>query len=108
MLLGSPLNRITLLHHAEHMAKVPGKRVVHNRVPVLRDGQRIWIEFEQYDTREGIRDRYPDEYFEVIVRKFLSTRKGNRGKVGAAESYLLDASEFARFAIKWMECIWGE
>jgi aminoglycoside 3-N-acetyltransferase len=108
LLLGSPLTSLTLLHHAEHMAKVPGKRVVHNRTPVLRDGQRVWIEFEQYDTCQGIRDRHHDEYFEVIVGEFLSAGKGNCGKVGAAESYLFDASELARFAIKWMERMWGE
>lgn len=103
LLLGAPLNTITLLHYAEHMARVPNKRIVRNKVPLLRDGQRVWVEFEEFDTCEGIRDRDPEEYFETIAREYLSSGKGYSGKVGAAPSYLFDAADLTEFAIQWVE-----
>jgi len=108
LLLGSPLDRITLLHHAEHMARVPHKRVVRNTVPVLREGQRVWITFEEFDTCEGIRDRAPEEYFGTIAHEYLSSGAGCCGEVGAARATLFDAADLVRFAIQWMERVWGE
>ncbi len=101
-LLGSSLGNITLLHHAEHLANVPNKRVDRYKMPVLRDGKRVWVEIERFDTSRGIVD-WPDNYFETIGREFLATGCGCKGKVGAAESYLFEAASLNSFGIQWME-----
>jgi len=108
LLLGAPFNSITLLHYAEHLANVPNKRVVRYKMPVLRDGQRMWVEIEEFDTNQGIGGRDAGEYFETIAREFLSSGKGRAGKVGAAQSYLFDAADLIQFAIQWMERAFGK
>lgn len=102
LLVGAPFNTITLLHYAEHMAKVPNKRIVHYKMPVLLDGQRVWVEIEEFDTCRGI-VADAEEYFRKIVREYLSSGRGRSGKVGQAQSYLFDAPDLAKFAIEWLE-----
>jgi aminoglycoside 3-N-acetyltransferase len=102
LLLGSPIGSVTVLHHAEHLANVPNKQVDRYRMPVLQDGQRVWMDFEEYDTTEGIVD-WPDNYFETIVKDYLKVGNGRVGRVGAAESYLFEAKPLVAFGIEWME-----
>jgi len=106
LLLGAPLNTITLLHYAENMAKVPNKRITRYRMPVLRNGQRVWVDIEDFDTSRGIVAN-AEEYFRAIVRDYLSSGKGCSGKVGAAQSYLFDAADLVEFAIQWLERTFG-
>jgi aminoglycoside 3-N-acetyltransferase len=40
LLLGSPLDAVTLLHYAEAIASVPAKRIVRYRQPMLIDGKK--------------------------------------------------------------------
>jgi len=84
------------------MADVPNKRIVRYKMPILRDGQRIWVEIEEFDTCRGI-VADAEEYFKTIVHEYLSSGKGCSGKVGAAQSYLFDAASLAEFAIQWLE-----
>jgi len=56
LVLGASLNNISLLHHAEHLANVARKRVARYGLPVMRDGRRVWMDFEVYDTSRGIMD----------------------------------------------------
>ncbi len=107
LLLGAPLNTVTLLHYAETIAHVPGKRVVRYRMPVLQEGKRIWVEIEDIDTSRGAFDWEGGDYFEAIVQEYLALGKGRSGKVGAADSYLFDAAELVRFAVEWMERTFG-
>lgn len=111
LLLGAPLNTITLLHYAEHMAKVPNKRIVRYKMPILRDGQRVWVEIEEFDTSRGIvvdAEEDAEEYFETIAREYISSGKGCSGKIGAAQSYLFDAADLVEFAIEWLESAFGK
>ncbi len=101
--LGAPLETLTLLHYAEIMASVPGKRIVHYKMPVKLQGQREWIELEEYDTSEGIVDWEGEDYFKLIVQDYLNSGGGITGKVGDASAYLIEAVEITEFAIKWME-----
>jgi aminoglycoside 3-N-acetyltransferase len=102
LLLGAPFGSITLLHYAEHMANVPNKQTVHYRMPILKDGQRIWVDVEEFDTCGNV---LPDaeKYFELIPREYLALGKGKSGKIGQAQSYLFDADDFVEFAIQWIE-----
>ena len=42
LLLGSPRWTMTLLHHAEHLADIPGKRILRYEIPILVDGKTVW------------------------------------------------------------------
>ena len=102
LLLGPLLRNITLLHHAEHLAQVPNKRIDRYRMPIIRDGKRVWVEIEEFDTTRGIVD-WPEDYFETIAKEYLASGKGRSGKVGGAQSYLFDGAELTAFGVKWME-----
>lgn len=103
LLLGAPLGSVTLLHYSEHMAAIPNKRTVRYKVPLLQDGERVWVEVEEYDTGQGVVDWEGGDYFPAIVREFLEAGNGRSGIVGAARSYLLDAAALHRFALEWLE-----
>ena len=107
LLLGTPFDSVTLLHYAECLADVPDKRVVRYHMPVLRDGMRRWIDVEEFDTCDGIRDWDGGDYFEAIVKEYLTTDHGMTGLVGAAMSYLFDAQELTAFGVAWMEREFG-
>jgi aminoglycoside 3-N-acetyltransferase len=103
LLLGTPLDSVTLLHYAECLADVPDKRVVRYRMPVLVDGQRRWVDVEEFDTSDGIRDWGGGDYFEAIVEAYLAAGYGRTTLVGAARSYLFDAQDLTAFGVAWME-----
>ncbi len=117
LMLGAPLDTLTLLHHAEATAKVPDKRRVAYRMPILEDGRAVWREFRDIDTANGafpyerVADevaatpgiRPGEEAFAAIARQALAAGIGVGGRVGAGESYLFPARERHRFAEGWLE-----
>jgi aminoglycoside 3-N-acetyltransferase len=107
LLLGTPFASVTLIHYAECLADVPGKRVVRYRMPVLVEGQRRWADVEEFDTSDGIRDWGGGDYFEAIVEAYLAAGDGRTGLVGAARSYLFDARDLTAFGVAWMEREFG-
>lgn len=102
LMLGAPLGRITLLHHAEHLARIPNKRVKRYEAPLLVDGIATWRWFEEFDTSNSP-DGMDDEYFETILLEFLATGEGRRGLIGEAESVLVPADRIVASAVRWME-----
>jgi aminoglycoside 3-N-acetyltransferase len=102
MLIGAPRDRITLLHHAEHVANFPNKRVRRYEWPIMIDGQRVWRHVEEFDTSNSP-DGMADDYFATIVDEYLATGEGRVGKVGEAETVLVDAKPIVDFAVRWME-----
>lgn len=114
LLLGSPLTDITLIHHAEHKAQLENKRIVKYKMPILQNGERTWIDMEEFDTSNSIIAELDDiEYFAEIANKFLTlhstatvpnTEKlAVSGRVGAAQSYLFAADHLCEFAKSWLE-----
>jgi aminoglycoside 3-N-acetyltransferase len=104
VLIGSPLNNVTLLHHSEDRANIPGKRIVTYTVPMLnKNGQAEWVEMEEYDTSKSIVDWYIGDYFLKIMNQYLTDFQIVSRKVGNARSYLLDAAHLNSYAISWME-----
>ena len=103
LVLGSPVCDVTLLHHAEHMARVASKPVVRYKAPMLVDGRREWVEIEEYDTNRLIGDWEGESYFDIIPREFLAAGRGRSGKVGSAQSHLFDAHDLNQFAVGWLE-----
>jgi aminoglycoside 3-N-acetyltransferase len=102
LMLGAPLGRITLLHHAEHLADFPNKRVKRYEAPLLVDGVPTWRWFEEFDTSNSP-DGMDEDYFETILEAFLATGQGSRGVIGAVGSVLVPAAEIVPFAVAWME-----
>jgi len=106
-LLGAPLDTITILHYAEHLARVPNKRIVRYRMLLLRNEQRTWVEIEEFDTCGDVLPG-AEEYFQHIPQEYMSQDRGRAGKVGEAQSYLFDAADFVKFAVQWLETKYGE
>lgn len=107
LLLGAPLDTMTLLHHAEHLADIPGKRIRRYQTPILVDGQIVWRWFEEFDTGIPIVDGLADDYFADVVEDFLATGQGRRGLIGYAPSVLVEAAPMVEFAVSWLERRFG-
>lgn len=105
LLLGASLDSLTLLHYAEHVARVPNKRIVRYQIPFMRDGQKVWVPMEEFDTADPALDG--DYTFEEIARAYLATSRTPTGRVGAAHCYLFEAAALARFATTWLEGRFG-
>jgi aminoglycoside 3-N-acetyltransferase len=107
LLLGAPLETVTLLHHAEALARVPAKRTVTFRVPVAVGGAVEEREYTDIETSHGAlpyeRLGLPDDEFAVIAGEALAAGVGVRGPVGSSTSHLFPARELRDFAVAWME-----
>jgi aminoglycoside 3-N-acetyltransferase len=103
LMLGAPLDTMTLLHHAEHLAALPDKRLHRVEVPIAGADGTLWQMIEEYDTGDPVVDWLPDNIFELIVEGFLGAGHGRRGVVADAESVLVEAREIVPFAVEWLE-----
>lgn len=105
--LGAPLDTVTLVHHAEAVAEVPGKRRVGYGMPVNVGGERRWRTFSDIDTAEGALPYESvlgeEDYIEHIVRSALAAGAGRSGPVGEAIAYLFDARALVEHAVGWIE-----
>ena len=108
-MLGAPLGTATLVHHAEAVAKVYGKRRVSYGMPIVVDGERVWRTFSDIDTGEGAlpygRVIGEEDYIEHIARSALASSAGlgTSGPVGGATAYLFDARGLLEHAVDWIE-----
>ena len=102
LLLGCPWDRITLLHHAEHVADYFPKRIKRYESPIMVGGKTVWRRFEEFNTSHSP-DGLPEDYFIGVVEEFLASGKGKRGTIGAAPSVLIKAKEIVPFAVDWLE-----
>lgn len=112
LVLGAPLNTITLLHHSESLADVPNKRRVEYRMPMLQDGRRTWRTFTDIDTSDAGPLPYgellgDEDAFEVIARGALEAGCGVSGRIGEAVSHLFEADTLLAFAAAWLEAEFG-
>jgi aminoglycoside 3-N-acetyltransferase len=108
LLLGAPLDTLTLLHHAEAIARSPRKRRVTFEVLVAQDGDVVRRTYTDIDTSEPGALPYEElghdeDDFAIIGRAALAAGAGVRGRVGQAECHLFDAAELTRVAVAWLE-----
>jgi len=103
LMLGAPHDTMTLLHHAEHLAKLPGKRVVRSEVPFATPEGVQWRTIEEFDTGEPCVAALPQDFIAQIVGAYLATGAGRQGRVGTAECVLVEAAAIVPFAVNWME-----
>ena len=102
-MIGAPLDTMTLLHHAEHLADLPGKRVRRFEVPLASAEGTVWRWVEEFETGDPVVAGLPDDYFAEIVAAFLKSGAGAEGSVGEAPACLVDAAAITAFAMSWLE-----
>jgi aminoglycoside 3-N-acetyltransferase len=107
LMLGAPLDTVTLLHHAEAIARVPGKRRLTFSVRTAGPAGVSDRTYTDIDTADG---PYPyddlgldEDPFVAIARAALAAGVGGRALVGQAESHLFPARELTAFAVAWLE-----
>ena len=103
LMIGAPLDTLTLLHHAEHKADIPNKRLARYRRLMPGENGPEWVEFEEFDTTQPVSELLPENSFEQVAKAYLNAGLGKAGMVGAAKSYLFEAPELVRFAVEWLE-----
>lgn len=107
LLLGAPLNTMTLIHHAEAMARTVDKRHVSYRLPVDEAEGVRWREFHHLDTSDGATLSYEaltgSDQVGFIAGELEAAAIGAQAKVANAGSHLLSARGFTRFATDWFE-----
>src|ERR1700730_12702347 len=62
-----------------------------------------WIDFEEFETSDSVSETLPSDYFESIGLDYLASGQGQKGNVGASQSFLFDGPDFVRFAVNWLE-----
>lgn len=107
LMVGAPLDTMTLLHHAEHLADLPGKRRIRVEYPMASARGVEWRVVEEFDTGSPVVDGPDEDYFGHIVSDYLDTGAGRRGRVGDADSVLVDAPGITEFAVTWLEERYG-
>jgi aminoglycoside 3-N-acetyltransferase len=107
LLLGAPLDTTTLLHHAEAIARGPGKRRLTFVIPMAEGGRVVERSFTDIDTSTGAfaydRLGLDEDELAVIARAALAAGIGVRGRAGQAECHLFPAAELTAFAVAWLE-----
>jgi aminoglycoside 3-N-acetyltransferase len=103
LLIGAPLDTVTLLHHAEHLARIPGKRLRRYEVPLSTPDGVSWRMVEEFDTSVPVVPGLDDDYFATIMREFLDSGCALHGPVGDSPSVLVEAAPLCEFAVRWIE-----
>ncbi|MGI8746721.1 MAG: aminoglycoside 3-N-acetyltransferase [Bryobacteraceae bacterium] len=103
LMLGAPLDTITLLHYAEHKAQIPKKRIRRYRRLMPGVSEPAWIWFEEFDTAEPVNGVLHSNCFESIALDYLATGHGSQGTIGSAASVLFDGPDLVKFGIEWIE-----
>lgn len=103
LMAGAPWDTMTLIHHADHLARMPGKRILRYEVPFAGDHGVVWRFIEEFDTSEPVLDGMPANYIEQIVTAFVAQGGGRQGLIGQAPSLLVEAQPMLDFAIGWLE-----
>jgi aminoglycoside 3-N-acetyltransferase len=106
-MVGAPLDTMTLLHHAEHLARIPGKRIRRYEVPFATTAGTLWRMVEEFETSLPVVPGLADDCFATIVAEFLATGGGEQGPVGDAAGILVSAVDITTFAVDWLERRFG-
>lgn len=93
LLLGTSWGTCSSLHLAEYRADLETERVP-NTAPVLVDGERVPVEYEDIDV--------DDSDFPEVGAAFEAAVGVTRGEVGAAEATLVDQPSLVDFGVGWL------
>lgn len=94
LLLGVGFNRCTSLHYAESL--VANRRTIVHRIPVIQNGERVWIDMPNMGHDDGV-------HFPVVGEQFAASGAVRFGCVGGAESMLFSTRALVDFAKVYFE-----
>ena len=94
LLLGVDHGSTTALHLAEELASWPGKRQHQVGAPLLIDGLRTWITYDELE--------YDDVDFAVIGEAFAATGAERQGPMGEGQARSSNLAEVVDFGRTWM------
>ncbi len=103
LMIGAPWDTMTLIHHADHLARVPDKQVLRYEVPFAAKDGTHWRFIEEFDTCDPPIEGMPEDYIEQIVQAFVAQGQARQGMIGKAPSLLVEAPAILRHAIGWLE-----
>ncbi len=107
LLLGSPLSTLTVIHHAERVAKAEPKRWHTYEMPVRVNHETQWREFRAIETSQGAFDydqhTNGESYIELIGRSALEAGIGHRANVLGAQCHLFPANDLVEHAVAWID-----
>lgn len=103
LMVGAPWNTMTLVHHADHLADMPDKRVLRYEVPFAGERGTEWRFIEEFDTSEPVVNGLPEDYIERIVTACVAQGNGRHGAIGRAPSLFVEAEPMCSFAVSWLE-----
>jgi len=85
------------LHLAEILTRNISSDKIKKQFPVKKHGERTWKQLEDIE--------YDNNSFDKLTREYLKDSKNNckSGKIGDADSYLIDYKSLIDFSIKWFE-----
>lgn len=111
LLLGAPLDAVTVLHYAEAIADIPGKRRVTYEMPMLDEaGAKVWRRTEEFDSN-GILACFAEagamDAVETIAHLYVGEGRGRSGRVGRAACHLFDAGDIVVYGKDWLERNFG-
>lgn len=95
LLLGVGHGNNTSLHLAEYRANFPGKKTRMQGAPMIVNGARQWVTFDDIDIDE---DDFP-----TLGSAFDERGKTLKGRVGYGEALLMHQRPLVDFAVQWME-----
>ena len=111
VMLGAPLDTVTLVHHAEAVARVPGKRRVAWRCPILVGGLRRWETLHDIDTGHGALDygrvTGGEDYVAWFAGTALASGAGRSGTIGAGTGQVLEARALVERTVALIEDAFG-
>jgi aminoglycoside N3'-acetyltransferase len=105
--MGANLDTTTVLHFAEYRADLPAKRRVRRHYRCLGPQGVETRAVECLDDEHGIVDWPGEDYFAVILRDYLANGRARQGRVGLAQSELIEAGDLVDFGTQWMNDRFG-
>ena len=96
LLLGADFRCATSLHLAEYRAEYPSKKISRCGAPVMVDGQRRWVEYDEVEYDDSDFSRIGDDYIE-------ETGEVRVGQIASGKAMLFPQRSFVDYATRWME-----
>ena len=97
LLIGVGHEKNTSLHLAEFRAEYPGKKVIQQGAPIVIEGQRRWVTFQDFQEKSEV------DFLSIGAAYRESGGTILEGKIGQGESMLIPQRELVDFAVDWME-----
>lgn len=95
LLLGVGYESCTALHLAEYRAEFAGKKMIREGAPILVNGERQWVEYDDVDVDS-------DDFAEIGQAFEATGGSYNHGLVGQAQSRLVPVRSLVDFGVEWI------